>query len=346
LPTTENSVQLHPLTYLCRRLYLISMRTGILRSRYKRNFLSAGTARSLRRCIGAALVAVFLLGLPMLAYSSATGSRERIESGERTRRYILYVPDSYDPVTPTALVISLHGFMGWAAQQQRLSGWNAVADRYGFIVVYPQGTDRPRRWNAEPSPTDPDGLERDVQFISDLIDHVAAQYQIDESRVYVTGMSNGAGMAFALACTIPERIAAIGGVAGAYRYPWDSCESTEPVPVIVFHGTDDPVVPYEGGLGGIFRHHAEFRPVEEWVTNWVERNGCSADPEVLPAVGQVTGVRYTGGRHGADVLFYTVHCGGHTWPGGKRLPQRLVGHTTQDVDASELMWEFFAGLPR
>ena len=247
------------------------------------------------------------------------------------------MPDSYDPSVPTPLVITIHGFAQWPAHQEGLSRWNDLADRDGFLVVYPSGTRFPLRWRAN---GDVDAGQ-DITFLADLIDSLSREYTIDPARIYVNGLSNGAGMSFVLSCTLSERIAAIGLVGGAYLCPWEECAPERPVPAIVFHGTDDPVVPYAGGASGPFA--IPFPAISEWVATLAAHNGCEEDPDVIPPTGDVGGVRYRGCA--ADVLYYTVDGGGHTWPGGGYLPRWLAGHTNRDIDATAMMWEFFQKHP-
>ena len=111
---------------------------------------------------------------------------------------------------------------------------------------------------------------------------------------------------------------------------------------IAFHGTDDPIVPYHGGRTVVPFHSYDFLPVPEWAANWAKKNGCGDDPESIPPIGKVSGVRYTGCDGDVEVVFYTVNGGGHTWPGGDELPKWLTGPTNMDVNASEMMWEFFS----
>jgi polyhydroxybutyrate depolymerase len=268
-------------------------------------------------------------------------TRGTLTSGGAERSYLLYVPASYDPAAPTPLVLSIHGFASWPANQMEVSQWNELAGEHGFIVAYPEGTGFPKRWNT--SGTAGEGGADDVTFLLELIDTLSQQYPIDPQRVYVNGLSNGGGMSNTLACLRPERIAAMGGVAGAYTEPAGGCNPGRPVPVIAFHGTADRIVPYEGGQAG--PSGWVFPAVPDWAAAWAERNGCDAPPEDLPAQGEVSGVRYTGCTSDADVVFYTVAGGGHNWPGGGRLPEVIVGHTTEDIDASATMWEFFQQHP-
>jgi polyhydroxybutyrate depolymerase len=269
-------------------------------------------------------------------------TRDALTVGSEERSYLLYVPASYDPATPTPLVLSIHGFASWPANQMEVSQWNQLADEHGFIVAYPSGTGFPKRWNT--SGAAGEGGADDVAFLLELIDALSQQFSIDPQRVYVNGLSNGGGMSNTLACLRPERLAAIGGVAGAYTEPAGGCNPPRPVPVIAFHGTDDRIVPYAGGAAGGPQNFV-FPAVPDWAAAWAQRNGCNSTPDTLPAQGEVSGVRYTGCTEGVEVVFYTVEGGGHNWPGGGRLPEIIVGHTTQDIDASAVMWEFFQQHP-
>ena len=170
----------------------------------------------------------------------------QIESSGKSREFLLYVPESYDPTRLTPLVISLHGFIQWPGHLMWTSHWNEVADEYGFIVVYPSGTGIPKRWNTHNWSGASMLISSEVQFISDLIDDLEDHYNIDPTRIYANGLSIGGGMAFLLACRLSERITAIGSVSGAYLMPWDECQPARPVPAIIFHGTADPIVPYQG----------------------------------------------------------------------------------------------------
>ncbi len=168
-------------------------------------------------------------------------------------------------------------------------------------------------------------------------------HNIDPARIYANGLSNGGGMSHLLACTLSPRIAAIGTVAGAYVDPPGGCQPSRPVPVISFHGTADPIVPYQGGV--VSRTGYRLPVISEWVAGWAQRNACTPEPKALPAVGEVSGLVYASCSQNAEVIFYTVQGGGHTWPGGTPLPEAITGRTTRDVDASALMWEFFTRHP-
>jgi len=277
--------------------------------------------------------------LATVAYWLSDRTNGSLVSGGVKRKYLLYVPKSYDPTKPAPLVISIHGYAEWPAHQMEESSWNNLADEYGFIVVYPSGLGLPKRWRIGGIPNRPSDPEPEVTFISDLIDSLCGQYNIDPARIYANGFSNGGGMSFVLSCRLSERIAAIGSVAGAYLYPWSDCQPARPVPAILFHGTADPIVPYQGGRSRSF--NLPFPCIPAWVAAMAQHIGCTGTPQVIPAPGQVSRVRYANSVTGAELVFYTIAGGGHVWPGGKPLPKFIVGQHSTDIDATQTMWEFF-----
>lgn len=298
----------------------------------RRRRLARGVLIALAIAAGLPLALAALIGAAYLLAQRTNGAL--VSSGE-TRAYLLYVPPSYDPGVPAPLVITLHGFMQWPAHQARITRWNDLADEHGFLVVYPAGTGFPRRWDAAGQGT------ADVRFLSDLIDRLQADYAIDPARIYVNGLSNGGGMSLALACALSERVAAFGSVAGAYLLPWEDCRPARPVPAVIFHGTDDPIVPYGGGPSQ--RFDAPFPAIPAWAEELARRNGCAGPPLEQSAGPHVRAVNYAGCA--ADVVFYAIDGGGHTWPGGEPLPGWLTGPTTQEIDATRALWEFFQDHP-
>jgi len=264
-------------------------------------------------------------------------------SNKIKRKYILYLPASYDPYTPTSLVISMHGFGDWPGHQMRMSGWNDLADEKGFIMVYPMGTHFPLRWQLYDYENPAANPTADIRFITDLIDHLEEEYNIDPRRIYVNGLSNGGGMAQALSCTLSDRIAAVGSVSGAYVYPLDACQPVRPVPMIAFHGTADAIIPYQGGPSERFPQ--SFPSIPEFMEQIAQRNGCTASPVEQTVSQNVHSISYTGCTTNADVVFYTIEGGGHSWPGGKIMPHMIVGETNMEINATRLMWNFFQAHP-
>jgi polyhydroxybutyrate depolymerase len=284
------------------------------------------------------LAVLFFAGMVTLKFLDRTNGT-LISAGER-RTYLLYVPKSYDASRPVPLVITLHGFVQWPAHQMHISRWNELAEKQGFIVVYPGGTRFPKRWRTGAAPDRNRDSAADLQFISDLIDKLEKDYNIDPARVYANGLSNGGGMAFLLSCAMADRIAAVGIVAGALPMTLQDCNPSRAVPVMLFHGTADPIVPFDGGR---FRKDQALPAIPGWVANLARRDGCNDIPINLPAQGAVSGIQYSGG--GCEVIFYTIQGGGHTWPGGKPIPHWIAGQTNMDIDATRTFWEFFQRHP-
>jgi polyhydroxybutyrate depolymerase len=176
-----------------------------------------------------------------------------------------------------------------------------------------------------------------------LIDTLEAAYNIDPTRIYANGLSNGGGMAFVLSCTLSDRIAAVGMVAAAQLLPWSWCTDHRPVPMIEFHGTADPVTPYNGGRTWVAPE--PFPSIPTWTANWARRNRCGTNPVESVVAADVTRLEYTNCADDAAVVLYRVQGGGHSWPGGKPLPEWLVGSTSNGVDATSQMWAFFREHP-
>lgn len=293
--------------------------------------------------IGGVLVAIGLSATVVIIGAASIHVLDRssgtIVSSGRERQYLLYVPPSYDPTRPTPLVISMHAAALWPAQQMNLSGWNRLADEFGFIVVYPAGSGRsgaPKIWNVNRSV----GLMKDVRFISDLIDTLRASYNIDPARIYANGFSLGGGMAFVLSCALSDRIAAVGMVSAAQTLPWSWCTDDRAVPMIAFHGTDD-LVPYEGGPSPDPFNPLTFPPVRDWTASWARKNRCTQEPTESVVAADIARLEYSNCTDNAEVVLYTIRGGGHTWPGGKALPRWIFGPTSRNIDATTAMWTFF-----
>lgn len=303
------------------------------------------------------IIVVFLatfVGLPLALILTAFAcsyfmdkTNGSIVSSGVTRRYLLYVPKTYDRSKPTPLIISFHPGATWAAVEMNISRWNDLAEQYGFIVVYPDGTGAflgglgpgPQIW-----PGGPRTLPRDVKFISDLIDKLEAGYNIDPNRIYANGMSNGGGMAIALSCKLPDRIAAVGAVAAAQTMERDPCEASKPVPTVLFHGTADKLTRYLGGKSPIAP--GTFVNIPDWTAHVAQRNQCKGDPSETQITPNVRRLSYTNCAQNADAILYTLEGGGHTWPGGKHLAEWVAGRTIDDISASRVMWDFYVEHPR
>lgn len=270
--------------------------------------------------------------------------------------YLVYLPSSYDKSRSLPLVIALHGGGGTGERMINLTlgGLNTLAGKEGFIAVYPDGIEK--HWNdGRPqaiSRSHKEGVD-DVGFISALIDHLDREFGVDRKRVYVTGISNGAKMSFRLACEITDQIAAIATVGGSMVDPVSVYKKpSRPMPVMVIHGTEDPLVLWNGGpirFPFSKRDFGRSIAVPAAVQFWVTHNQCQPmaagtdEPDLDPNDG--TRVRkevYSGGTDNTEVVFYMIEGGGHTWPNGYQyLPEKLVGKTCRDIDANTVIWEFF-----
>lgn len=249
------------------------------------------------------------------------------------RNYWLFVPPSYDGSTRVPLVFNLHGRLSNATQQISASDLNTKGEQEGFIVVSPEciGT----AWNVDLDPNGPD----DVAFVNTMVDELEQTLCIDTKRIYSTGYSAGGRMSSRLACEIPHRIASVAPVGGV-RYP-QPCRADRPVAVITFHGTSDPVNPYDGGGEAYWG-----TGVENAMEGWAVHNGCSTPPVISSVSGSVDELQYNDCNAGVELILYRVNGGGHTWPGSPNPPLALLfGTTTQEISANDMMWEFFKAHP-
>jgi len=276
----------------------------------------------------------------------------RIQVGGRERSYIVHVPPGYVPGRAMPAVLFFHGGGGTATRARNFQGWDDLANRRGFITVYPDGTGKFGRmlhtWNAGSCcGWAMDHRIDDVGFVRAMLDDLGRLFCIDARRVYASGFSNGALMCYRLGCELSDRIAAIGPVSGTLGV--DACRLSRPVSVIHFHGTKDTYEPYIGGEGRAFpgsRRKHTYRSVSDTVTTWKRLIGAPPRPTSTSTRGAATCDVYGGGPGGSEVVLWTLKGGGHTWPGGGRMPgQWTLGQINKDVSATELIWDFFERHP-
>jgi polyhydroxybutyrate depolymerase len=275
------------------------------------------------------------------------------------RTYLIYIPPSYDKTKSMPLVIALHGGGGSGRHMIKLTrgGVNALADKFGFIVAYPDGIEK--NWNDGRRAQETGYRAHredmdDVGFIAALIGRLIEEFNVDPKRIYATGMSNGAMMSYRLACQLSEKIAAIAPVTG--NIPQNLCSvclPSMPVSVLAINNVNDPLMPWEGeditGPLGL-KKLGKVLPTAETIRFWVEHNNCSPtaaithEPDRDPYDGtRIRKESYGNGRDSAEVVLYAVEGGGHTWPNGYQyLGERLVGKTSRDIDANEVIWDFFS----
>jgi polyhydroxybutyrate depolymerase len=249
--------------------------------------------------------------------SHASGvSEQQLASGQRPRAYRLYVPPGYDGRRRMPLVLDMHGSGGNAAGEARTSGLEILAATEGFLVATLEAEGS--RWNVPVQ----EGRASDVTYVSDVIDHVAAQVCTDEARVYATGFSGGARMSSLLGCTLDSRLAAIAPVSGL-RYP---TPCTGRVPVLTFHGLADPQNTYDGHVPGRTGEWVESVP--EAMAGWAKNNGCKGTVILDDPPGPLSTMRYDGCANDTEVRMIRVDGLGHRW-------------TREEVDTTAVMWQFF-----
>ena len=269
----------------------------------------------------------------------------------RERTFHISIPSSYDGETPVPLVIAIHGGGGLSIFMLRETGFSDLAEEEGFIVLYPQGVDK--QWN-DGRPLKTTAYEEnidDVGFISALIDHVSSIFNIDKNCVYATGISNGGFMSFRLAYELSDKIAAVAPVTATLsdalynEFP----PPENPVSILIMNGTDDPLVPWNGGYVTILNQkRGKILSTEDTVNFFIEHNKCSEEPvtremEDIDPDDDVTAeeIIYSG-PGGVEVVLYKINGGGHTWPDGKQyLPKSVIGTVCRDLNGTKVIWNFF-----
>jgi polyhydroxybutyrate depolymerase len=257
---------------------------------------------------------------------------------------LVHEPGADAPAEGWPLVLLLHGFGQSAAGMQRYCEMDETADEEGFLAVYPNGLDR--SWNDGRF----DGGADDIAFIDQLIDHLEEDRDVDLARVYVAGISNGGFMTHRVACELGDRVAAAVPVAaGLTEDLVDGCEPAAPVPVMMIWGTEDTLVPYDGGGIGFGGGRGGVLSAHESLETWATWNGCTEieqPTESDEASDDDTWVE-TEARSacldGTTAALATVHGGGHTWPSARTT--RLLGKTTEELGNGDI-WGFLAGFER
>jgi len=291
-------------------------------------------------------VQLFLLLFPLFAFSCQKGDSGKVYryNGKmnvdgRTRTYILNLPPDYYDTSGIPLVIALHGFGGSASQCEADYGITDKANRENFIVVYPDGVYGPAglgSWNTGTCcPVAQAENVDDVHFISALIDQLVDDYKVDPKKVYVAGMSNGAMMAYTLACDLSDKIAAITSVSGTLMVT-SPCQPSREVPILHIHSALDVKVPYAGGIG-MGNHY--FTPVDSAMGVWTALDSCDTPPLVT----ENTGYTFTEWKdHNGKVAIdlYLTQDGGHSWPGGLK-PRDKADPPSTAINATDLLWDFF-----
>ncbi|MBS1990542.1 MAG: hypothetical protein JSS83_08495 [Cyanobacteria bacterium SZAS LIN-3] len=273
------------------------------------------------------------------------------------RSYRVHIPACYDRSRATPVVLAFHGLGMNAVAMLGMSGFNGLSERKNFIVVYGEGLNN--RWNEGTGGVD------DIGYVSEVLKKLGRAVNIDQRRIYACGISNGGFFAQRVGCALADKIAAVGVVSSSMMASSASMGSSNRMPIVFFLGTEDPLLPWGdgrnkalgklgetlglSGLGSIDSPLARvggLMSVPEMINFWTGVNGCGGSPSVtqLPNTNAKDGTTVKKETYGSgDVTLYVIEGGGHTWPGMLEVSAftDICGTTSQDIDASELMWEFF-----
>jgi polyhydroxybutyrate depolymerase len=291
-------------------------------------------------------------------FSSSKIPRHTLKVDGLERSYFVYRPHGHQRKAELPLVIVLHG--GGPADGEKAAknfGFNELARRHGFIAVYPNGVDS--YWRDGRGYThrgDNDAAVDDVAFLSALIDHFVLHQGADPRRVYVTGTSNGGMMTLRLGCEIAPKLAAIAPVISSIpKNIYHDCRPETDLPVLIMNGTEDPLMPWDGGHVRFFRKKmGEVVSTRETVMFWIKHNRCNPRGKTIRLPDRdrndqstVEVSRFSNGRTGVDVVLYKIVGGGHNLPGSDaRERKRVTGRKNNDINGAREIWKFFQDYSR
>ena len=290
------------------------------------------------------LLLLLLLQVRQVGAAPSGLSAAQLSHGNERRTYWIYLPAGISANAAVPLVFVLHGSAGSGEDMIAITqnGFERIADKEKFVVVYPDALER--RWNEQ------DGTADDVGFLLAIADKLAAESLIDKKRIFIAGISNGGMMAQRLACEHADRIAGLVTVAGTLPEKLARvCKPSRPVPALIIHGTADPIVPWNGGPVAGFAEFGVVLSGLDTAAVWTANNRCrgAAVTTTLADRDPQDGTRIRMERYAdcaveGSVSLIVVEGGGHTWPGGfQYLPERFIGRTTREIDANQVIWDFF-----
>jgi polyhydroxybutyrate depolymerase len=283
---------------------------------------------------------------PCSTARSTGDSTIEISSSGIKRSFVLHLPPAYGQ-QPLPMIINYHGYDNTAANFEHYTNMDAEADQAHFVVVFPQGAldnnvPQPKpSWNAGIGAGGPTGLTDDVQFTRDILSYLQRNYCIDTHRIYVTGYSIGASMAYRVACALSNQIAALATIEGAfYHIPPNGCEATRSVPVLDIHSLADQFAPYNGDTA------RKLISVSTFLNLWFAIDQCNTSAsQTIFHKADVTGYKWSNCANGMVVEHYKITDGGHVWAGSP-VAMPSLGYTTHAIDANTLIWNFFSGFKR
>jgi polyhydroxybutyrate depolymerase len=260
-----------------------------------------------------------------------------------------------------ALVLAFHGGSQTAEQMEAMTGFSALADRAGFVVAYPQGIDNSWADGRGTTAADRKHVD-DVAFVSAIVADVARRASINAKQIYATGPSNGGILSNRLGCELAVTLAGIGPVIAAIASDVaPRCKPASPIAVVAIQSVSDPLVPFNGGEVGDNGRIGAGGSVESARATqdlWRAADGCGAQPGITPLpvrVNDGTSVvrrQFPGCKSGTDVVWYEIQGGGHRWPPhqaatpAERIAAQLFGVSSQNIDATDTIWQFFKSHPK
>ena len=265
---------------------------------------------------------------PAAGYTPGTTTHHIVVAGA-DRVFLVHMPPH--PTAGMRLIVDFHGATSDMYQQDVYSGFDPLADKSGFVVASPNGIDAAiRQWRFL-------GTQDDVNFAVAVVRTLSQSACVNGTHAYAVGISSGSAMSASLACQASNAFAGFGLVAGDFYLP-PLCDKAQRRPILIFHGTADPLVPYNGGhIGG--PSGTPVQPEETTAALWAGHNGCKPGSTKTRLSSQVVRLTWTGCA--VPVVMYRIVGGGHTWPGAAIDVTRL-GFTTKQVSATNEMWKLFS----
>lgn len=256
-----------------------------------------------------------------------------VSRGNRTRSYVVHIPRTYQDARPYAVILAFHGYTGTAIGMDRSSGFTQFSEQQPFIAVYPQGVldSNNKPFWASAGPIDA-GID-DVLFVSHILDDVQKKFCVDSRRIYATGFSNGGGMTWLLSCRFAGRIAAFAPISGNFYTFAGGCHPGRPVPILDFHGTKDPVLPYNG-IPTSVNPAWPLPSIPQWLSDWATRDGCTGGLTVFLHVSNIIGEQWNNCPSNSAIVHYRIVGGTHA------MPPSIHGQSS-----AAIIWTFFQEHP-
>lgn len=278
-----------------------------------------------------------------VSQSLRSGELRRLEIDGLSRSYLLSIPPGMDRDVPAGVILAFHGGGGSPTAFMQITSMDRVATDKGLVLVYPEGyqnswniEDKENKWGAATK----ENID-DISFVQAILGELEESFQVDHSRIYAAGFSNGGSFAYRLACEMPDTFAAIavvaGSLAGHDKMP------NRAVPLLHMHGVLDKMSPISGGEGSGQAQGTRHRGIPKTIVNWVNNNHLDPAPTSIHCDENATIMVFSSDQVSADVYLYIVSDMGHQWPGGKAIDSMGPGKTA--LNCSEVIVDFFVSHP-